>query len=121
MTEVKRGDIFYADLSPVIGSEQDGYRPVLILQNDVGNKYSPTTIIAAVTSSPTKQKLPTHVKLPKRGRIQRESIILLEQIRTIDKTRLYELIGRADEETMVAVDTAISVSLGISGGIYINV
>jgi len=90
MTEVKRGDIFYADLSPVIGSEQDGYRPVLILQNDVGNKYSPTTIIAAVTSSPTKQKLPTHVKLPKRGRIQRESIILLEQIRTIDKTRLYE-------------------------------
>lgn len=113
MTKVKRGDIFYADLSPVIGSEQDGYRPVLILQNDVGNKYSPTTIIAAVTSSPAKQKLPTHVKLPQKGRIQKESIILLEQIRTIDKARLGEIVGRADAETMIAVDTAISVSLGI--------
>ncbi len=89
MTEVKRGDIFYADLSPVIGSEQDGYRPVLILQNDVGNKYSPTTIIAAVTSSPTKQKLPTHVKLPKRGRIQKESIIRFELSTKLVLARLW--------------------------------
>lgn len=113
MTEVRRGDIFYADLSPAIGSEQDGFRPVLVLQNDTGNKYSPTTIVAAVTSCITKQKLPTHVKLPQESGIQKESIILLEQIRTVDKARLCGMVGRADEETMIAVDSAIAVSLGI--------
>lgn len=121
MTEVKRGDIFYADLSPVIGSKQDGYRPVLILQNDAGNKYSSTTIVAAVTSCTTKQNLPTQVKLPKKAEFKKNPFFFLEQIRTIDKTCLCEVTGRADEETMIAVDSAIAVSLGIGEGICINV
>lgn len=111
---LRRGDIFYGDLSPVIGSEQGGIRPVLIIQNDVGNKYSPTVIIAAITSQINKAKLPTHVELEalKYG-ITKDSVILLEQIRTIDKRRLKEKIGHLSEELMKQVDTAIQISFGL--------
>lgn len=112
MKTVKRGEIYYADLSPVVGSEQDGVRPVLILQNDTGNKHSPTTIVAAITSRKTKAKLPTHVRITVKG-LKAESIVLLEQIRTIDKRRLTEYIGRLDKNTMGKVDHAIIVSFGI--------
>ncbi len=118
--QVKRGDIFYADLSPVVGSEQGGLRPVLIVQNDVGNKYSPTVIAAAITSRMGKTKLPTHIDVThsaessvSRG-LARDSVILLEQVRTIDKRRLKEHIGHLDDYTMQRVNTAISVSFGLA-------
>ena len=112
--QVKRGDIYYADLSPVVGSEQGGIRPVLIVQNDVGNKYSPTVIAAAVTSQLNKSKLPTHIELDavKYG-LPKNSVILTEQIRTIDKRRLKEKIGHIDEELMNMVNDALFVSFGL--------
>jgi mRNA interferase MazF len=112
----KRGDIFYADLSPVVGSEQGGMRPVLIIQNDVGNRYSPTVIAAAITSRLGKNRLPTHIDVSAdRVGLTKDSVILLEQMRTIDKKRLGEKMGHLDPETMTAVDNAISVSLGLGG------
>ena len=115
---IKRGDIYYADLSPVIGSEQGGLRPVLIVQNDVGNKYSPTVIAAAITSKMSKTKLPTHIDvIGENAGLAKDSIILLEQIRTIDKKRLKEKMGHLDDETMTIVNTAIQVSFGLSAGI----
>jgi mRNA interferase MazF len=111
---IKRGDIFYADLSPVIGSEQGGVRPVLIVQNDVGNKYSPTVIAAAITSQINKAKLPTHIEISSQEYgLQKDSVILLEQIRTIDKKRLREKIGHLDDELMDKVNEAISISFGL--------
>ena len=113
---VRPGDIFYADLSPVVGSEQGGLRPVLIVQNDVGNKYSPTVIAAAITSKMSKTHLPTHIDIyaDKVG-LARDSVILLEQIRTIDKRRLREKMGHLDESVMRDVNHAISVSFGLGG------
>ena len=112
---IKRGDIFYADLSPVVGSEQGGVRPVLIIQNDVGNKYSPTVIAAAITSQINKAKLPTHIEISAQEYgLTKDSVILLEQIRTIDKQRLREKIGHLDDELMEKVNEAISVSFGLS-------
>ena len=105
----KRGQIYYADLSPVIGSEQGGMRPVLIIQNDIGNQHSPTTIVACITSVQTKSKLPTHIEIP----LFKDSIILLEQIRTIDKRRLKNLILEVGADTMAQVDKAIMISLGV--------
>lgn len=111
---VKRGDIFYADLSPVVGSEQGGTRPVLIVQNDTGNKHSPTVIAAAITSQTNKAKLPTHIEFPgKSAGLSKDSVVLLEQIRTIDKRRLREHMGHLDEGMMSRVDTAIAVSFGL--------
>ena len=111
---VKRGDIFYADLSPVIGSEQGGIRPVLVVQNDVGNKYSPTVIAAAITSKINKAKMPTHIELDaKQYGLSRDSVILLEQVRTIDKQRLREKIGKLDELQMIKVNDALSISFGL--------
>jgi mRNA interferase MazF len=112
---IKRGELYYADLSPVIGSEQGGVRPVLIVQNDVGNKYSPTIIAAAVTSKINKAKLPTHIELSaiEYGLIK-DSVVLLEQIRTIDKRRLKERIGELPENTMTKVDNALLISLGFT-------
>lgn len=113
-TNVKRGDIFYADLSPVVGSEQGGMRPVLIVQNDTGNKHSPTVIAAAITSQTGKAKLPTHIELNAQSvGLSRDSVILLEQIRTIDKSRLRERMGKLDDKTMNKVDSAIAVSFGL--------
>ena len=113
---IKRGEIYYADLSPVVGSELGGIRPVLILQNDVGNRYSPTVIAAAITSKLSKSKLPTHIDVyAERVGLQRDSVVLLEQMRTIDKQRLKEKMGHLDDDAMHAVDTAISVSLGLGG------
>lgn len=110
---IKRGELYYADLSPVVGSEQGGVRPVLVVQNDVGNKYSPTIIAAAVTSKINKAKLPTHIELPLGDYgLQKDSVILLEQIRTLDKRRLKERIGELPEVTMSKVDRAILISLG---------
>lgn len=111
---VKRGDIFYADLSPVVGSEQGGLRPVLIVQNDVGNRYSPTVIAAAITSKLDKTKLPTHIDIAADGvGLSRDSVVLLEQIRTIDKKRLREKMGHLDDGVMNRVDGAITVSFGL--------
>ncbi|MBQ7953237.1 MAG: type II toxin-antitoxin system PemK/MazF family toxin [Clostridia bacterium] len=111
---VKRGDLFYADLSPVVGSEQGGIRPVLIVQNDVGNKYSPTIIAAAVTSQINKAKMPTHIEISAETYgLVKDSVILMEQIRTIDKKRLKEKIGHADEELMQRVNKALSVSFAL--------
>lgn len=111
---VKRGDIFYADLSPVIGSEQGGVRPVLVVQNDVGNKYSPTIIIAAITSQINKARLPTHIEINATDfGLPKDSVVLLEQIRTIDKKRLREKIGRFDEDMMESVDEALRISIGL--------
>ncbi|MBZ4646843.1 MAG: mRNA interferase MazF [Petroclostridium sp.] len=111
---VKRGDIYYADLSPVIGSEQGGIRPVLIVQNDVGNKYSPTVIAAAITSQINKAKLPTHIEIDAQEYgLSKDSVILLEQIRTIDKKRLKEKIGHLDDELMEKVNEALSISFGL--------
>lgn len=111
---VKRGDIYYADLSPVIGSEQGGIRPVLIIQNNVGNKYSPTVIAAAITSQINKAKMPTHIELlAKDYGLLKDSVILMEQIRTIDKKRLREKIGRLDKELMGKVDDALAISFGL--------
>ncbi|MBO5778699.1 MAG: type II toxin-antitoxin system PemK/MazF family toxin [Clostridia bacterium] len=118
---VKRGDIYYADLSPVVGSEQGGLRPVLIIQNDVGNRYSPTVIAAAITSRLSKAKLPTHIDVARSATVDsdslglaRDSVILLEQIRTLDKRRLREKMGHLDEKLMQQVNDAISVSFGLS-------
>ena len=109
---IRRGDIFYADLRPVIGSEQGGVRPVLIIQNDIGNKHSPTVICAAITSKMNKAKLPTHVELnTKRCDMIRDSVILLEQLRTIDKQRLKERICHIDDELLKDVDRALMISL----------
>lgn len=111
--KVKRGQIYYADLNPVMGSEQSGIRPVVIVQNDVGNLYSPTTIVAAMTSRQEKRHLPTHIAV-KTKCMSQDSIILLEQIRTIDKQRLISYVGRLDDEDMVRLDRTISISLGLS-------
>ncbi len=112
--EIKRGDIVLADLSPVIGSEQGGLRPVLIVQNDIGNKYSPTVIVAAITAQIDKSKLPTHVEIRKgKFGLTRNSVILIEQIRTIDKKRLSQMLGHVDQETMKAVNQALIVSFGL--------
>ncbi|HOJ11900.1 MAG TPA: type II toxin-antitoxin system PemK/MazF family toxin [Clostridiales bacterium] len=111
---IKRGDMFYADLSPVVGSEQGGVRPVLIVQNDVGNKFSPTVIVSAITSQINKAKLPTHVEInAQEYGIQKDSVILLEQIRTIDKKRLREKIGHLDDKLMEQVNDALSISFGL--------
>lgn len=111
---LRRGDIFYADLSPVVGSEQGGVRPVLVIQNDIGNKYSPTVIIAAITSQINKAKLPTHVEIDSKDYgLPKDSVILLEQIRTIDKRRFTEKICRLDDEIMKKVNEALTISLGL--------
>ena len=113
---VRRGDIYYADLSPVVGSEQGGMRPVLIVQNDVGNRYSPTVIAAAITSQTGKARLPTHITLGAQScGLTKDSVILLEQIRTIDKKRLRERMGKLDDAMMSRVDNAIAVSFGLGG------
>ncbi|CDE72709.1 transcriptional modulator of MazE/toxin MazF [Acidaminococcus sp. CAG:917] len=110
---VKRGDLYYADLSPVVGSEQGGIRPVLVVQNDVGNKYSPTVIAAAITSQLNKAKLPTHINLPaEQYGLPKNSVVLLEQIRTIDKQRLKEKIGELPKGVMSRVNEALMISLG---------
>ena len=114
---MKRGEIYRADLDPVVGSEQGGVRPVLVVQNDVGNKYSPTVIAAAITSQTNKAKLPTHIELAGRSvGLTKDSVVLLEQIRTIDKRRLREHMGRLDESMMNRVDDAIAVSFGLPKG-----
>jgi len=114
MSSVKRGDIFYADLSPVVGSEQGGIRPVLIIQNDVGNRYSPTVIAAAITSRLTKSKLPTHIEVDASDYgLAKDSIILLEQIRTLDKRRLKERMGHLDGMLMDDVNKALYISFGL--------
>ncbi|MDR3179145.1 MAG: type II toxin-antitoxin system PemK/MazF family toxin [Oscillospiraceae bacterium] len=110
---IKRGDIFYADLSPVVGSEQGGVRPVLIVQNDIGNRFSPTVIAAAITSQNSKANLPTHIKLGAYNGLSKNSVVLLEQIRTIDKKRLKEKIGSLDSSFMDRIDEALSVSFGL--------
>ena len=114
-TSVKRGDIYYADLSPVVGSEQGGVRPVLIIQNDTGNRYSPTVIAAAITSQTGKARLPTHIDLPvaQSSGLSRDSVVLLEQVRTLDKKRLRERMGHVEEDVMEKVDLAIAVSFGL--------
>lgn len=114
MLNIRRGDIFYADLSPVVGSEQGGLRPVLIVQNDIGNKYSPTVIAAAITSRLGKTKLPTHIDIyADEVGLCKDSVVLLEQIRTLDKQRLKEKMGHLDENSMQAVNSAIAVSFGL--------
>lgn len=111
---VRRGDIYFADLSPVVGSEQGGIRPVLIIQNDIGNKYSPTVICAAITSQMNKAKLPTHIALSSAVyALPKDSVILLEQIRTIDKQRLKEKLCRLDDDTMARISQSLMVSLGL--------
>ncbi|WP_027632019.1 type II toxin-antitoxin system PemK/MazF family toxin [Clostridium hydrogeniformans] len=112
---VKRGDIFYADLSPVVGSEQGGIRPVIILQNDIGNKYSPTVIVGAITSQINKAKLPTHVEISSEEYgLNKDSVVLLEQIRTLDKRRLKEKIGHMTDSDMEKVDKALLISMGLN-------
>ena len=114
---IKRGELYFADLSPVIGSEQGGIRPVLIVQNDVGNKYSPTIIAAAITSQINKAKLPTHIELAsEQYGLPRDSVVLLEQIRTLDKKRLKEKIGILPENTMEMVNHGLLISLGFDTG-----
>ena len=114
MAKGKRGDVFYAELDPVIGSEQGGVRPVLIIQNDVGNQHSPTTIVAAITGQLTKAKLPTHVDLAGRENgLAKNSVVLVEQVRTIDKTRLKEYICTLDKQIMEQVDQALLISMGL--------
>ncbi|MBQ8432559.1 MAG: type II toxin-antitoxin system PemK/MazF family toxin [Clostridia bacterium] len=111
---IRRGDIYYADLSPVVGSEQGGLRPVLIIQNDIGNRYSPTVIAAAITSRMSKARLPTHIDIyAERVGLQKDSVILLEQIRTLDKRRLKEKMGHLDDAVMDHVNTAIAISFGL--------
>lgn len=111
---VKRGDVYFADLSPVVGSEQGGVRPVLVIQNDIGNRFSPTAIVAAITAQIQKAKLPTHVEIDaKRYGFERDSVILLEQIRTIDKQRLTDKITHLDDEMMDKVDEALQISLAL--------
>ena len=106
--------MYFADLSPVVGSEQDGFRPVLILQNDTGNRHSPTVVVAPITGKPKKITLPTHYLIPAKNGLKTPSIALLEQIRTIDKRRLFQYIGRLDETTMMGIGHALAVSLGLS-------
>ena len=119
MITVKRGDIYYADLSPVVGSEQGGLRPVLIIQNDVGNRYSPTVIAAAITSRMGKTRLPTHIDIyADKAGLAKDSVILLEQIRTLDKRRLKEKMGHLDEAVMQRVDSAIAISFGLGPSKY---
>ncbi|MBQ6569245.1 MAG: type II toxin-antitoxin system PemK/MazF family toxin [Clostridia bacterium] len=116
---IKRGDIYYADLSPVVGSEQGGIRPVLIVQNDVGNKFSPTVIAAAITSQKDKTRLPTHIRLYSDScGLARDSTVLLEQIRTLDKRRLKEHMGRIDTGSMERVDRALSISFGLGTQVF---
>ena len=110
---LKRGEIYYADLSPVVGSEQGGIRPVLVVQNDIGNKYSPTVIVAAITSQLDKAKLPTHIEIGKEFGLAKNSVALLEQIRTIDKRRLQEKIGELSLDKMKQIDYGVSISLGL--------
>ena len=111
--EPSRGEIYFADLNPVLGSEQGGFRPVLIVQNDIGNKYSPTVIISAITSQIQKARLPTHVELPARlSNLEKDSVILLEQIRTIDKKRLKKRVAKLDMDIMKQVDEALEISWG---------
>ncbi len=111
---IKRGDVFFADLSPVRGSEQGGQRPVLIVQNDIGNKYSPTVIVAAITAKIAKAKLPTHVEVEaSKVGLLKDSVILLEQVRTIDKTRLIQKLGQLDDDVMLLVNEALVISLGL--------
>ncbi|MDU1412152.1 MAG: type II toxin-antitoxin system PemK/MazF family toxin [Clostridium sp.] len=113
-TIIKRGDIFYADLSPVVGSEQGGIRPVIIIQNDVGNRYSPTVIVSAITSQINKAKLPTHVEISSEEYgLNKDSVVLLEQVRTLDKRRLKEKIGHMTDEDMLKVNNALRVSLDL--------
>jgi len=112
--QIKRGDVYYAELDPVIGSEQGGVRPVLIVQNDIGNKYSPTIICAAITSQMNKAKLPTHIEIDcTKYTLVKDSVVLLEQVRTVDKQRLREKIGHLDENFMARVDRALRVSFGL--------
>lgn len=111
---IKRGDIFYADLNPVVGSEQGGLRPVLVVQNDIGNHYSPTTIVAAITSKIKRAKLPTHVELPaEKSRLNVDSVVLLEQLRTVDRQRLRQKVSHLDWDIMDKVNKAIEISLGL--------
>lgn len=115
-TMIKRGELYYADLSPVVGSEQGGVRPILIVQNDTGNKYSPTIIAAAVTSKLTKAKLPTHIEISANEfGLEKNSVILLEQLRTLDKRRLFERIGELSPTAMKKVNVALLISLGFAG------
>ena len=112
---VKRGEIYYADLSPVVGSEQGGIRPVLIVQNDVGNKHSPTVIAAAITSKKEKSQLPTHISVSAQScGLSKDSVVLLEQVRTLDKRRLKERMGELDSSSMAQVNNALQVSFGLS-------
>ena len=118
---VRRGDIYYADLSPVIGSEQGGVRPVLIVQNNVGNRFSPTVIAAAITSQKDKANLPTHIQVQSTASgLAKDSIVLLEQIRTIDKKRLKEHMGRLDDQSMTRVDEALQISFGLNADVTEN-
>lgn len=112
MKEIKRNEIYYADLSPVVGSEQGGVRPVLVIQNDTGNRHSSTTIVAAITSRQTKTKLPTHIEIGK-GVFEKDSVVLLEQIRTVDKRRLKGYVGTLDNRTISKVNRAIAVSVAL--------
>ena len=111
--QVKRGEMYYADLSPVVGSEQDGFHPVLIIQNDTGNRHSPTVVVAAITGKPKKAAMPTHYPLPARNGLDTPSTVMLEQVRTIDKLRLCDYIGQLDKTTMKGIGHAIAVSMGL--------
>ena len=112
---VRRGEIYYADLSPVVGSEQGGLRPVLIIQNDIGNRYSPTVIVAAITSKIDKARLPTHIEIQAdEYGLSKDSVVLAEQVRTIDKRRLRERVGLLSQEAMAAVDEALQISMGVT-------
>lgn len=116
---VQRGEVYFADLSPVVGSEQGGIRPVLVIQNDIGNRFSPTVIVAAITAQIQKAKLPTHVEISENHGFDRDSVILLEQIRTLDKQRLTDKITKLDGETMAEINHALEVSLGLAfKGLY---
>ena len=118
---VKRGDIYYADLSPVVGSEHGGLRPVLIIQNDIGNRYSPTVIAAAITSRMSKTHLPTHIDIfADKAGLSKDSVVLLEQIRTLDKKRLKEKMGHLDDDVMNVVNSAIAVSFGLDSGAAVS-
>ena len=112
--QISRGDIFFADLSPVVGSEQGGVRPVLVLQNDVGNRHSPTTIVCAITGSTEKKPLPTHVPIGSMGKLSKTSVALLEQLRTIDRSRLRDWIGRLDTQKIEKINQALIVSVGLA-------
>lgn len=113
--KVRRGDVFYADLSPVVGSEQGGVRPVLIVQNDMGNKYSPTVIVAAITSQTNKTNLPTHVGVDPNIGLPKNSVVLMEQVRTIDKKRLRDKVGTFSESAMLKINHALMLSVGLKG------